>query len=468
MRGGESRKKIGETLRLVEPEDLIRYGLIPEFVGRLPVIATLEELDIHALVRILTEPRNSLTKQYAKLFEMEGVEVDFREDALKAVAQRAMERKTGARGLRSILEAVLLDTIVRPAVFRSGGQGGYRRERHNRREQADANVRKQGIRSGRRRKTKRLCMNTTSIVRLPVLPLRDMVVYPKGVHPLFVGTDSSIRALDAAMSANKHILLVAKRDAELERVGADDLFSVGTRATILQLLKLPDGTVKVLIEGERRARIARLDCTGTYIVADIEAIPESESPEQPSVVRQSVQAAMSRFEEYARISKKVPQEVLATISGIDEPARLIDAIASHMAFSIQDKQAVLEAFELRERLDLVLSLMESQFGRAVAGEEYSRACQEADGEEPAGVLPERTDQGDSEGTWRHPGGFQRDRPTGGQDRPNPHDQGRQRQGARGVEQAETDGADVGGSDRSARLPGLDAEPTLEKTPPRAP
>ena len=111
VRGEESRKQIGATLRLVEPEDLIRYGLIPEFVGRLPVVATLEELDIHALMRILTEPRNSLTKQYAKLFEMEGVEVDFREDALKAVAQRAMERKTGARGLRSILEAVLLDTM---------------------------------------------------------------------------------------------------------------------------------------------------------------------------------------------------------------------------------------------------------------------------------------------------------------------------------------------------------------------
>ena len=111
VRGGKSREQIGETLRLVEPEDLIRYGLIPEFVGRLPVVATLEELDIHALMRILTEPRNSLTKQYAKLFEMEGVEVDFREDALNAVAQRAMERKTGARGLRSILEAVLLDTM---------------------------------------------------------------------------------------------------------------------------------------------------------------------------------------------------------------------------------------------------------------------------------------------------------------------------------------------------------------------
>ena len=107
----EDRNNIGETLRRVEPEDLIKYGLIPEFVGRLPVVATLEELDTDALVQILTEPKNSLTKQYTKLFEMEGVEVDFRDDALRAVAHKAMERKTGARGLRSILEAVLLETM---------------------------------------------------------------------------------------------------------------------------------------------------------------------------------------------------------------------------------------------------------------------------------------------------------------------------------------------------------------------
>ena len=106
-----SGKNIGETLRQVEPEDLIKYGLIPEFVGRLPVVATLEELDVEALMQILTEPKNSLTKQYAKLFGMEGAEVDFREGALRAVAQKAMERKTGARGLRSILESVLLDTM---------------------------------------------------------------------------------------------------------------------------------------------------------------------------------------------------------------------------------------------------------------------------------------------------------------------------------------------------------------------
>ena len=111
VKSKEGNKNFGETLHDLEPEDLVRYGLIPEFVGRLPVVATLEELDQSALVRILTEPKNSLTRQYSKLFEMEDVEVDFREDALKAIANRAMQRKTGARGLRSILESVLLETM---------------------------------------------------------------------------------------------------------------------------------------------------------------------------------------------------------------------------------------------------------------------------------------------------------------------------------------------------------------------
>ncbi len=113
IKSKDSSKNVGESLKELEPEDLVRYGLIPEFVGRLPIIATLEELDEAALMSILTEPRNSLTKQYARLFDMEGVEIDFREDALRAVARKAMERKTGARGLRSILENVLLDTMYR-------------------------------------------------------------------------------------------------------------------------------------------------------------------------------------------------------------------------------------------------------------------------------------------------------------------------------------------------------------------
>ena len=111
VKSKDERRNVGELLFDLEPEDLVQYGLIPEFVGRLPVIATLEELDVEALVKILTEPKNALTKQYGKLFEMEGVEVDFREDGLRAIAEKAMDRKTGARGLRSILEGVLLDSM---------------------------------------------------------------------------------------------------------------------------------------------------------------------------------------------------------------------------------------------------------------------------------------------------------------------------------------------------------------------
>lgn len=113
VRSTDTEAKVGETLRRVEPEDLVKYGLIPEFVGRLPMIATLDELDLDALVRILREPKNSLTRQYAKLFEMEGVEIQFRDDALKAIAKKAQERKTGARGLRSIMEAVLLESMYK-------------------------------------------------------------------------------------------------------------------------------------------------------------------------------------------------------------------------------------------------------------------------------------------------------------------------------------------------------------------
>lgn len=113
VKSKDTKRNFGEIIGDIEPEDLVRYGLIPEFVGRLPVIATLEELDEEALVRILTEPKNSLTKQYAKLFEMDGVEIDFREDGLRAVATKAMQRRTGARGLRSILENVLLDTMYK-------------------------------------------------------------------------------------------------------------------------------------------------------------------------------------------------------------------------------------------------------------------------------------------------------------------------------------------------------------------
>ena len=308
-------------------------------------------------------------------------------------------------------------------------------------------------------------MTGKSVCALPVLPLRDMVVYPKGVHPLFVGTAASIKALDAAMSASKQVLLVAKRDAKVEQPGSGDLFSVGTLATILQLLKLPDGTVKVLIEGQQRARIARLDFQDAHILADVEPAPEPSA--DSAAVRESAQAAMSQFQDYVQISKKVPQETLATVSGIDEPARLIDAIASHMPFSVKDKQAVLEAFDPKERAELLLSLMGSQFEVQRLEKDIRGRVKKQMEKSPARVLPERTDQGDTEGTRRDPRGHRRDRSAIGEDRRSSHACGGQEKGPRGTGQTQADGADVGGSHRSAQLSRLDAERSLEETQPRA-
>ena len=193
---------------------------------------------------------------------------------------------------------------------------------------------------------------------LPVLPLRDMVVYPHGVHPLFVGTESSIRALDVAMGDDKQILLVAKRDPEVSEPGADDLFDVGTVATILQLLKLPDGTVKVLVEGGQRAELSNVEVTEDHISADAELVdePQIDAREGEALSR----SLLTQFEQYVQASKKVPQEVLSSLSSIDDPARLVDTIAAQMSLSIDDKQAILEAFQLKARMDLLLQVMDSE------------------------------------------------------------------------------------------------------------
>ncbi len=203
-------------------------------------------------------------------------------------------------------------------------------------------------------------MEHSHINHVPVLPLRDMVVYPHGVHPLFVGTESSIRALDAAMTRDKQILLVAKRDAEVDRPAADDLFEVGTVATVLQLLKLPDGTVKVLVEGGQRARLKGLaaDSDGDFLQAELDLIeePSVESREAEALVRM----VMGQFEQYVKSSKKVPQEVLSSLSSIDDPARLIDTIAAQISLKLEEKQKILECFELKERMDALLGLMDAE------------------------------------------------------------------------------------------------------------
>ena len=198
----------------------------------------------------------------------------------------------------------------------------------------------------------------TTLSEFPLLPLRDVVVYPHMVIPLFVGRDKSIEALEAAMAGNKQVLLVAQRNPSEDDPGRDGLYGLGTVATILQLLKPPDGTVKVLVEGEQRARIDQVDELGTYQVARAEWLEESTLDEREAEVL--IRSLMSQFEQFVQLGKKVPAEVLSSLSSIEEPSRLVDTMAAHLTLKLDQKQAILEILPLRERVEHVLGVLDSE------------------------------------------------------------------------------------------------------------
>ncbi|HHJ39957.1 MAG: DNA-binding protein [Methylothermaceae bacteria B42] len=194
---------------------------------------------------------------------------------------------------------------------------------------------------------------------IPVLPLRDVVVYPHMVIPLFVGRKKSIEALDAAMRDNKQIFLVAQKDAEMDDPGFDDIYRVGTLATILQLLKLPDGTVKVLVEGNQRSLVEGLcEVGGTYMAQPVPLHDVCACTEQELDVL--VRTAISTFDQYVKLNKRIPPEVLNSLSGIDEPGRLADTIAAHMTLKLEEKQEILEMKDVSARLEKLILLMEGE------------------------------------------------------------------------------------------------------------
>jgi ATP-dependent Lon protease len=193
---------------------------------------------------------------------------------------------------------------------------------------------------------------------VPVLPLRDVVVYPHMVIPLFVGREKSILALDQAMRSGKQILLVAQKQADVDDPGLQDLYRIGTVATILQLLKLPDGTVKVLVEGAERAKIEKLEA-GQYFSAEISPLRDIEQYDEREmdVLARSV---ISQFEQYVKLNRKVPPEILTSLAGIEQPGRLADTVAAHMSLKLDAKQKVLEIQDVRKRLEHILALIEGE------------------------------------------------------------------------------------------------------------
>ena len=194
---------------------------------------------------------------------------------------------------------------------------------------------------------------------IPVLPLRDVVVYPHMVIPLFVGREKSILALEAAMADNKKILLLAQKNAEVDDPGQDDLYQIGTLSTILQMLKLPDGTIKVLVEGGDRVMVESLLETNEYYSASIKVLEKSGMVDEreAEVLLRSV---LNLFDQYVKLNKKVPPEILTSLSGIDDPSRLADTIAAHMSLKLDEKQEILEIQDPRERIEHIMSKIEGE------------------------------------------------------------------------------------------------------------
>ncbi len=193
-----------------------------------------------------------------------------------------------------------------------------------------------------------------------VLPLRDVVVYPHMAIPLFVGRDKSMKALNAAMQDGKRILLVAQKVANIDEPGVDDLYKTGTLASILQLLKLPDGTVKVLVEGAERTRVLSFDDGGEFLTACCRAIPPDEEVTGSGELDAMMRAAVATFEQYVKLNKKVPVELLPSLAGMDVPGRLADAIAAHLTLKLEDKQKVLDIADPKQRLEFVLGQIEGE------------------------------------------------------------------------------------------------------------
>src|SRR5246127_1355062 len=195
-------------------------------------------------------------------------------------------------------------------------------------------------------------------LRVPLLPLRDIIVFPHMVVPLFVGRQKSIKALEEAMAKQKFILLAAQKDAKTNDPGEEDIYRVGTLGTVVQLLRLPDGTVKVLVEGKKRARIQQYIDHPDYFLVEVEEIDEAQ--QRSTEVEALLRSVSSTFENYVKLNKKIPPEMVMSVAAIDDPSRLSDTIAAHLGVKIEDKQTLLELFDPTERLEKVLGHMRSE------------------------------------------------------------------------------------------------------------
>ena len=225
--------------------------------------------------------------------------------------------------------------------------------------------------------------NTNS--NIPLLPLRDVVIFPSVVTPLFVGREKSIAALQAAMAGDKQIMLVAQKSAQQDDPKLGDLYRVGTLSTILQLIKLPDGTLKVLVEGNKRATIESIDPTEEFTSAEVSLLDEEEDTDS---LKHFLPSLKKQFQEYVKLTRKATPEVLNTVNAIDSLSRLTDTLVGHLSIDISQKQEILEMVSLSDRSNRILEHLDSQLDLSKVEKKNSWKSQKPDGKKPERVLSE--------------------------------------------------------------------------------
>ncbi len=374
---------IGDVLKHALPQDFVKFGLIPEFIGRVPVTVSLDMLDRDALIRILKEPKNALTRQYEKLFELDGVKLAFDADALEAIADKALERKTGARGLRAIMEAVTLDLMYHIPSDESITECEITKDLV----EEKLSIEEQKLKTIERKIEDML---DTEILKIPAVALRGMVILPGMIAHFDISRDRSIRAIEQCMVDSQKIFLSAQKDVEQEEPGADDVYHIGVIAEVKQVIKLQNNIVRILVEGIERAELSAFAQTDPYLLAEVApcVLPEEGlSEEAKAAMVRSVQETYSR---YQTVNPRAGKELLRQIGTIQDLPKLMDQVANNLPVSYEEKQKILEAMTLTERYEVLMALLLKEIEiTAIQNEFQSKVKERVDKNQKEYILREQ-------------------------------------------------------------------------------
>ncbi len=367
-------------------------------------------------MRILTEPKNALVRQYQRLFEFENVRLRFTDDALETVADLALQRKVGARGLRMILEDLMLELMYHlPAQRKLARLRGHRGNGQEPRNQLEP-ARKSGIIvvfrprrhtgraleiSGRSRGdglTQEPMFNREKleVKRVPMMPVRDMVIFPQMMHPFIVGREASVRALEEALAGDKKIFLATQHDASVDDPKPEEIYQVGTLANIVQSVKLPDGNINVLVEGTERAKVVQVTSDEGFFRATVRLVPVKSEPSPQT--QQASERVTGLFEQYVKLSQSLNYDTMIAAVRVEDPGKLSDAIAANLQIPVEEKQELLEIFDPRRAPEPHRRHSRSRNRKAQRRPLHQHAREAPDGARPERVLPQRKAQGHPEGT----------------------------------------------------------------------